>query len=81
MNFLAKLTSRKLWLAIAGMTAGIATMLGISESEIAVIAGAVTTLGSAMTYIIMEGKIDATAVNAVDVIVDTAIEPADEGAK
>ncbi len=54
-----KLTSRKLWLAIAGASTGIAIALGINTSDIATVAGAVTAILSVVTYIITEGKVDA----------------------
>lgn len=58
-DIIRKLTSRKFWLAIAGVTTGIAMCLGVDGSEVNSIAGAVTSLGSIMTYIIVEGKVDA----------------------
>lgn len=61
-KFLRKLSSRKLWLAIAGVTTGIAIALGVDGGDISTVAGAVTALLSAMTYIITEGKIDAESV-------------------
>ena len=57
-----KLTSRKLWMAIAGVATGIAMVLGIDGSEISTVAGSVTTILSVVTYIIMEGKVDAASV-------------------
>jgi hypothetical protein len=54
-----KLTSRKLWMAIAGIGTGIAVVLGADGSEINTIAGAVVSLISAIAYIVIEGKIDA----------------------
>lgn len=66
-----RLTSRKFWLAIAGVATGIYTVLGGDGSDISTISGAVVSLVSAMTYIITEGKIDAAAVA-------TAIESAQE---
>ena len=66
-NVIRKLTSRKLWLAIAGVTTGIAMILGVNGSDITSVAGAVTALASVITYIITEGKIDAESVKtAVD---------------
>lgn len=59
---LKKLTSRKLWLAIAGVATGIAVALGADSSEIATVAGALTSLISAVVYIVTEGKIDAESV-------------------
>ena len=75
-NFIRKLTSRKLWMAIAGVATGIALALGADASEIQTVTGAVTALISAVVYIITEGKVDAESVknavegaqNAVDVI-------------
>ena len=64
-EIMRKLTSRKLWLAIAGVAVGIATIMGIDGSEISDVAGAVTALASVITYIITEGRIDAAAVQAL----------------
>lgn len=65
-EFLEKLKSRKLWAMIAGVVTGIALLLGSDAENINVIAGALTTVASLMTYIITEGKIDAARVaNAV----------------
>ena len=61
-NILRKLTSRKLWMAIAGVTTGIAMILGVDGSEISDVTGAVVSLVSAIVYIYTEGKIDAAAV-------------------
>jgi hypothetical protein len=59
-----KLTSRKLWMAIAGVAVGIATILGVKGSDVSTIAGAVTSIASIVTYIITEGKIDAVRVKS-----------------
>ena len=75
-----KLISRKLWMAIAGVTSGIAMALGIDSNDIAIVSGAITTLTSIVTYIITEGKVDAAGVknaveasqNAVEVIENVA---------
>lgn len=73
-KIIQKLTSRKLWLAIAGIATGVAVALGADGSEISTVAGAITALVSAVTYIITEGKIDAEGVkNAVE-NTQTAIE-------
>ena len=75
-ELLRKLSSRKLWLAIAGIATGIAVALGADSGEIATVAGALTSLISAVAYIVTEGKIYAESVknavistqNAVDAI-------------
>jgi phage shock protein PspC (stress-responsive transcriptional regulator) len=66
-----KLSSRKLWMAIAGIATGIAMALGADATDVSTVAGAVTALVSAVTYIIVEGKVDAEAVkNAIIEIQD-----------
>lgn len=76
-NVLRKLTSRKLWLALAGVVTGVALALGVEGTEITTVAGAVTALVSVVTYIITEGKVDAESVkNAVE-STQTAIEVID----
>ena len=76
--FLRKLTSRKLWMARAGVATGIALALGADASEIQTITGAVTALVSAVAYIVTEGKVDAesvkTAVEGVQDAVDVITE-------
>ena len=73
-EILRKLSSRKLWMAIAGVVTGVAMVLGADANEIATIAGAVTSVVSVVTYIVTEGKIDAEGVkNAVEATQD-AIE-------
>jgi len=62
MNIIRKLTSRKLWLAIAGIATGVFIALGGDATEIETVAGAVTALVSAATYIFVEGRVDAESV-------------------
>ena len=57
-----KLTSRKLWRALAGVATGVFLALGGDASEIQTVAGSITALASALAYILTEGKIDAAAV-------------------
>lgn len=73
-NVIRKLTSRKLWLAIAGVTTGVAMILGIDGSDITSVAGAVTALASVITYIITEGKIDAESVKTAVENTQSAVE-------
>lgn len=61
-TIIKKLSSRKLWAAIAGLATGIAIVLGVDEGVISTVAGAVVSLVSLVTYIITEGKVDAAAV-------------------
>jgi hypothetical protein len=58
-------------MAIAGIATGIAMALGADATDVSAVAGAVTALVSAVTYIIVEGKVDAEAVkNAIIEIQD-----------
>lgn len=62
-----KLTSRKLWMAVAGVATGIAMALGADSTEISTVAGAVVSVISCVVYIVMEGKVDAERVkNAIE---------------
>ena len=72
--FLKKLTSRKLWLAVAGLATGAALALGVDGSDITAVAGAVTALVSVVTYVITEGKIDAEGVKNAIVEVQEGVE-------
>lgn len=58
-NWKQKLTSRKLWVAIIGIVAGLAAVFGIDENEYTAIAGAVIAAANAVAYILGEAKIDA----------------------
>lgn len=72
-TILRKLTSRKLWMAIAGVVTGIAMALGIESAEIGTVAGAVTAIASVVSYIVVEGKVDAESLkNAVESVQDAA---------
>ena len=57
-----KLSSRKLWAAVAGIVTGLAMVFGLDENTITTVAGAVVSAASVMTYIITEGKVDTAAV-------------------
>ena len=73
-NIIRKLTSRKLWLAVAGVATGIAMVLGADASEIQTVAGAVTSLVSAVAYIIVEGRVDAAGVQNTVLAIEDALE-------
>ena len=61
-TILRKLTSRKLWIAVAGVAGGIALALGAESSDIQSICGTVTSVVSAVTYIIAEASVDKASV-------------------
>ena len=73
-NMMRKLSSRKLWAAMAGVVTGLAMVFGLDETVISTVAGAVVSIMSVITYIVTEGKIDAESVkNAIEDVQD-AIE-------
>lgn len=73
-NIIQKLTSRKLWMAVAGIVTGVAMALGAESTDIGTIAGAVTALVSVVTYIITEGKVDAESVKNTIIEVQEAVD-------
>jgi phage shock protein PspC (stress-responsive transcriptional regulator) len=68
-----KLSSRKLWAAVAGVVTGLAMVFGLDESVISSVAGAVVSVASVVTYIITEGRVDAAAVKQATEDVQTAV--------
>lgn len=68
-----KLSSRKLWAAIAGIVTGLAMVFGLDEGIVTSVAGAVVSVASVVTYIVTEGRVDAAAVkDAVEAVQDAA---------
>ena len=66
-----KLSSRKLWAAVAGIVTGLAMVFGLDEGTISNVAGAVVSVASVVAYIIAEGRVDAEGVKkAVDNVQD-----------
>lgn len=79
-TIMKKLTSRKLWAAIAGVVSGLAIVFGLDENVIITVAGAVVSVASVITYIVTEGRIDAEAVKSAVVDIQLAEEVlTDEG--
>ena len=62
-DIVRKLTSRRLWVAVAGIVTGVALALGGSESEIQSMAGAITALLSALGYMATEASVDKARAN------------------
>ena len=64
-----KLTSRKLWLAIAGFVSGLILAFGGQESTAATVSGCILQGASVIGYLLAEGLTDAASAGA-DVVVD-----------
>lgn len=80
-DIIRKITSRRLWVAVAGIVTGVALALGGEASEIQSLAGAITAVLSALGYMVTEAKVDRARVASdliFDAIQDTKIE---EGTK
>lgn len=80
-KFISKITSRKFLTCIAGFIMGACMVFGVDENSVSVIAGAITSVASVISYIITEGKVDSEAVgSAKDAIQDAvgAIEKIEE---
>ena len=56
----AKLSSRKLWVAIVGLATSVMLAFGASDSDASKIAAAITALGSVVSYILGESIVDAS---------------------
>ena len=74
-----KLSSRKLWAAVVGLASGLAMVFGLDEGIITTVSGAVVAVGSVITYIITEGKIDAAGVKLAAEGVQAVIEVVGDG--
>lgn len=77
-EILRKLSSRKLWTALAGVAAGLALAFGLDQEALASTSGAVVSLVSVVTYIVTEGRIDAAAVKTAIEDVQEAVEDIEE---
>lgn len=77
-EILGKLSSRKLWTALAGIAAGLALAFGLDQEAVASTAGAVVSVVSVVTYIVTEGRIDAEGVKKSIEDTQAAVEDIEE---
>ena len=76
-----KLSSRKLWAAVAGVVSGLAVAFGLDENIITEVSGAVMVVASVITYIVTEGKVDAESVKQAIVEVGEVVDILDGDAE
>lgn len=69
-ELLNKLKSRKFLTCVAGVVMGACMYFGLDVGTVDKIAGAIVSVGSIVTYIYTEGKIDAAAVGQIKDTVD-----------
>jgi len=60
-NWKTKLTSRKFWMAVCGLAAGLIAAFGGSESAAGEVGGIIMSAASVIAYVIGEGLTDAAA--------------------
>lgn len=77
-TFIKKITSRKFLTCIAGVVLGVCMIFGLDENTVSTIAGAITAIGSIVSYILSEGKIDAAAVKDTVGQIEGAVEAVDK---
>lgn len=63
-DWVAKLTSRKFWMAICGLTSGLLLAMHFDEQTVTQITGIIMAAASVVAYIIGEGLADATGAAA-----------------
>lgn len=64
-EMLNKFKSRKFLTCIAGVIMGLCMVFGVDEGAVNTVAGAVTAVVSIVSYIYVEGKVDAAAVGQI----------------
>ena len=77
-NWKAKLTSRKFWLAIVGFVGPLLLAFGVAEETVAQVTSLIISGASVVAYIIAEGMVDASAAKVADVILAGEIAEAEE---
>lgn len=58
-QIIRKLTSRKLWLAVAGFVSGILVAFKVDAETVETISGLIMSGASVIAYIVAEGLVDA----------------------
>lgn len=76
-DWVRKLSSRKLWAAAAGFVSGLAIVFALDQSIITTVSGATVSGASLVAYILSEGRIDAASAKATVEAVLEAIKAID----
>lgn len=74
-DWIRKLTSRKFWLAVAGLITGIVGFLKNPTTDAEVITSLILALGSLTAYIVAEGLVDASREGGDTYIVEPEQKP------
>ena len=70
-----KLSSRKLWVAIAGFVSGLIMVFGGTETMASTVSGVILQGAAGLGYLIAEGLADSAHTNDVIEVVETEIPP------
>lgn len=70
-----KLSSRKLWIAIAGFVSGLIMVFGGTETMASTVSGVILQGAAVLGYLIAEGLADSAHTNDVIEVVETEISP------
>lgn len=70
-----KLSSRKLWVAIAGFVSGLIMVFGGTETMASTISGVILQGAAVLGYLLAEGLADSAHTNDVIEVVETEIPP------
>ena len=68
-----KLSSRKLWVAIAGFVSGLSRVFGGTETMASTVSGVILQGAAVLGYLIAEGLADSAHTNDVIEVVETEI--------
>lgn len=80
MDIKTKLTSRKMWAAIAGIIVGLVVAFGGDGETVETVAGSVMSVVSAVVYILAEAGVDMASAGAPMKVENLHIDNAGEGA-
>lgn len=70
-----KLSSRKLWIAIAGFVSGLIMVFGGTETMASTVSGVILQGAAVLGYLIAEGLADSAHTSDVIEVVETEIPP------
>ena len=70
-----KLSSRKLWIAIAGFVSGLIMVFGGTETMASTVSGVILQGAAVLGYLIAEGLADSSHTSDVIEVVETEIPP------
>lgn len=77
-DWIRKLTSRKFWLAVAGLIVGAVNFLQHPTTDAETITSLILAFGSVVAYVIAEGLVDAARESGEAYIVEPEEKPPEE---